>query len=110
MTKLQGVRSGRGFMSLLSDSLKQFDISYSGSGAVYLNMKDSTMPKMWENFIWYVSSITGMADDFDAVLDKELTLYKAFYRFVEDRNGHIKKDYVHFATEADFTMFVMKWS
>lgn len=105
-------------MSLKSDSLKQFDISYSGSGAVYLNMKDSTMPKMWENFIWYVSSITGTVDesstvtvdDFDAVLDKELTLYKAFYRFVQDKNGHIKKDYVHFATEADFTMFVMKWS
>ena len=40
----------------------------------------------------------------------ELIPYNAIYRYEQGKNGHVKKDYVRFATEADFTMFIMKWS
>jgi hypothetical protein len=95
-------------MSSQNDSLKQFDISYSG-GAVYLNMKDSAPPDAWNNFIWHIAEMSSIVN-FNEEMAKELIPYNAFYRFVDDRNGHIKKDYVRFATEADFTMFVMRWS
>jgi hypothetical protein len=108
MIKLQGVRSGKEFMSLQNDILKQFDISYSG-GAVYLNMKDSAPPDAWNNFAWHIASTSSIVK-FNETMANELIPYNAIYRYEQGKNGHVKKDYVRFATEADFTMFIMKWS
>ena len=110
MTKLQGVRSGKASMSLQNDTLKQYDISYSG-GAVYLNMKDSAPPDAWTNFAWNIASAsTSSIVKFNETMANELIPYNAIYRYEQGKNGHIKKDYVRFATEADFTMFVMRWA
>ena len=88
--------------------MKKFDINYSGS-AVYLNMKDSQAPDVWNNFVWHITAVSGI-NNFNDSLEKELLLYNALYRYEQGKNGHVKKDYVRFETEADFTMFVMKWS
>jgi hypothetical protein len=97
-------------MSLQNDSVKQFDISCSGGGAVYVNMKDSAGPMAWNNFVWHIATLAGIGDAYDIAIAKELLLYNAIYRYETGKNGHVKKDYVRFETEADFTMFIMKWS